>query len=133
MFIVCCFLHFSGDDFSGYKSGFSVEILYSCCCGSYRRNTSIHRQRWKDNICKRAGLQFTIICQPYFNIAETLRSDCSVILWSADMLFIFRQLKPKKGTLQKKLTGNSLHCHLLKKSLFSFAFDRSIDLLVKAL
>lgn len=55
-----------------------------------------------------------------------LRSDCSVILWSADNYAI-------QGTLRKKLTGNSLHSHLLKKLFFAFASERSIiiDLLVE--
>ena len=61
-----------------------------------------------------------------------LRSDYSVILWSADMLFILTT-KTEERYIAKETnqTVNSLRSHLLKK-LF-FAFDRSIDLLVDTL
>ena len=63
------------------------RILYSRCCGSYRRNTNMQGQRlcilctWKDHMCERPGLQYTnSIWRPYFNVAQTLRSSCLVIL-----------------------------------------------------
>ena len=63
------------------------RILYSRCCGSYRRNTNmqgkgcVYYATWKDDICERPGLQYTnSIWRPYLNVAETLRSNCPVIL-----------------------------------------------------
>ena len=56
--------------------------------------------------------------------------SCGAIVGSFCGLLIcysFQQLKPKKGTLQKKLTVNSLHGHLFKKSFFVFAFDRLLN------
>ena len=63
---------------------------------------------------------------------STLRRHCSVILWSADRLFI-STAKAEERYIAKETTVNSLHSNLLKKLFFAFAFDRSIDLLVEAL
>ena len=44
--------------------------------------------------------------------------------------YSFQQLKPKKGTLQKQLTVNTLHSHLLKKSFLYLNLIDKIDPLV---
>lgn len=67
-------------------------------------------------------------------IISMLQKCCEAIVQLFCGLLIcysLRQLKPMKGTLQKKLTGSSLHSHFLKKLFFAFAFERSIDLLVE--
>jgi len=116
------------------------RILYSRCRGRYRRNINIHGQKGcvcyaRGKTTSTRGLGSNLQIQ-YGGHISTLRRHYEAIVRSFSGLlicYLFRQLKPKKGTLQKKLTVNSLHCHLLKKSLFPIAFDRSYDLLVEAL
>ena len=72
---------------------------------------------WKDNICERPGFKFTnSTWRPYSTLRRReviVRSFCGLrkgyLLW---------QIKPKKGTLRKQLTVNSLPSNLLKKSFF---------------
>ena len=90
---------------------------------------------WKDNTCKRPGRRCTnLIWRPYFNVAVMLQSIVIVpsfcgLLTSCS----FWQLEPKKGTLQKQLTVNTLHMSFTQKGILLFAFDRWIDLVVEAL
>ena len=87
---------------------------------------------WKKDICKRPQLKCTnSIWRPCFNVAETLQ--CTAIVWSFCGLmtgYSFQQVKPKKGTLQKQLTVNTLHSHLLKKSFLYLNLTDKIDPLV---
>ena len=116
------------------------RTLYSHCWGSYRLNTCVHDQRLCIlPVCGKMtsvrGLGSNLQIQ-YGGHISTLQRRCKAIVWSFCGLLIcysFWQLKPKKGTLQKKLTGNSLHSHLLEKLFFAFASERSIiiDLLVE--
>ena len=121
----------NGTSTKGFDPGFSIAFCTAVAV-VVRGVTQIYIAKGCVYYVERGHLRETWapIWGPYFNAAETLRSDCWVILWCSDLLFI--STKPKKGTLQRKLTGNSLHSHLLKKSFFAFAFDRSIDLLVEA-
>jgi len=61
--------------------------------------------------------------------------QCTAIVWSFCGLmtgYSFHQLKPKKGTLQKQLIGNTLHSHLLKRSFIYLNLIDKIDPLVSA-
>ncbi len=82
---------------------------------------------WKDDICERPGLKFT---NSIWRRISTLRRCEAIVRSFCGLLkgYWLRQLKPKKGTLQKQLTVNSLPSSLLKKSFFYLHFkDQMID------
>ena len=72
---------------------------------------------WKDDICERPGFKFTnSIWRPY----STLRRREAIVrlFYGLQKGYSLWQLKPKKGTLRKQLTVNSLPSNLLKKPFF---------------
>ena len=72
---------------------------------------------WKDDICERPGFKFTnSIWRPY----STLRRRDAIVrlFYGLQKGYSLWQLKPKKGTLRKQLTVNSLPSNLLKKPFF---------------
>lgn len=60
-----------------------------------------------------------LIWRPYFNVAVMLQSIVIVLSFCGLLTSCsLWQLKPKKGSLQKQLSVNTLHSHLLEKSSF---------------
>ena len=72
---------------------------------------------WKDHIYKRPGQFTNSIWRPYFDVAAKLQSDRSVILCSADWLFI-STTKPEKRYFAKQLIKS-----FTQKVVLLFAFD----------
>jgi len=79
----------NGTSTKGFDPGFSIEFCTAVAV-VVRGVTQIYIAKSCVYYVERGHLRETWapIWGPYFNAAETLRSDCWVILWSSDMLFI---------------------------------------------
>jgi len=115
----------NGTNTKGFDPGFSIEFCAAVAV-VVRGVTQMYIAKGCVYYVERGHLRETWAPIQYGGHISTLWRLCEAIVGSFCGLVIcysFRQLKPKKGTLQKKLTGNSLRSHLLKKSFFAFAFD----------
>ena len=75
----------------GQLSGFSIEfciavaVVFTGVTVIYVAKKVVYIRQHVREAC---ALIRKFMWRPYFNVVETLRSDCLVIFWSADVLFI---------------------------------------------